>query len=193
MFLWVANFRGLTVGFAHLSTLSRTYITGHICLIENKIWVFHTGVGVDLPHLASPNTRDLLLLLFSCYTTISLNFGHCPISKLTTHSPRMVNNQYHAHRLVLMQCPHAYEMQKCHFILSYFTCKLITTYNIFNTLHVIQLSRNNMQKILELGPQSNEVSSSLNIQNMQKNKKNLFFQETGSLSRQRTPVAIESL
>ena len=91
------EFPGSHLGFARLLTLSRTYIAGHICLIENKIWVFHPrggggGGGVDLPHLASPKhtkfiiiilcIRDLYLLLF--YTTVSLNFGHCPISELTT-------------------------------------------------------------------------------------------------------------
>ena len=69
MFLWVANFRGLTVGFACLLTLSRTFIPGYICLTKNKIWVFHPcvcvcvggggggGGGEDLLYLASPNTR----------------------------------------------------------------------------------------------------------------------------------------
>ena len=60
------------------------------------IWVFHPGGGGgggggggDLPHLAMPNTRDLLLLLF--YPTVSLDFERCPISELTTLSLRMVN------------------------------------------------------------------------------------------------------
>ena len=64
MFLWVANFQGLTAAFARLSILSRTFISGYICLTKNKIWVFHPGGGGgggggggDLPHLASPNTR----------------------------------------------------------------------------------------------------------------------------------------
>ena len=43
-------------------------------------------------------------------------------------------------------------------------------------MHVIQLSSNNTQKILELGPQSNEASSGLNIQNTQHIKKiNILF------------------
>ena len=94
VFLWVENFLGLSVGFARLPTLLRTYITGCICLTENKIWVFHPRGGI-CPILLHLNTLDLVLLLF--YTTVSLSFGRCPISKLTTHSPRMVNNQYHAH------------------------------------------------------------------------------------------------
>ena len=53
------------------------------------IWVFHPGGRGDLPHLATSNTRDLLLLLF--YTTVTIDFGRCPISELIAHSPRMVN------------------------------------------------------------------------------------------------------
>ena len=48
------------------------------------------GGGGICPTLLHPNTRDLFLLLF--YTTVSLDFGRCPISELTTYSPRMVNN-----------------------------------------------------------------------------------------------------
>ena len=35
VFFWVANFRGLTVGFTRLPTLSRTFTIGYICLIKN--------------------------------------------------------------------------------------------------------------------------------------------------------------
>ena len=73
-----------------LSTLSQTFIARFICLTKNKFWVFHSGWGGICPILLHPNTRDLLLLLF--YTTMSLDFGRCPISELTIHSPRMVNN-----------------------------------------------------------------------------------------------------
>ena len=57
------------------------------------------------------NTRDLYLLFF--YTTVSLDFGRGPISELTTHSPRMVNNNImHPHPtrcdvIVNMKCNHA--------------------------------------------------------------------------------------
>ena len=116
MFPWVANFRGLTVGFARPLILSRTYITKRICLTENKICVFHPlgrggGGGGNCPIFLHLNTHDLLLLL--CYTTVSLNFGRCPISELTTHSPRMVNNStMHPHPTrrdvtVHMKCNHA--------------------------------------------------------------------------------------
>ena len=35
VFLWVANFRGLTSGFACLPILLRTFIAGYICLTKN--------------------------------------------------------------------------------------------------------------------------------------------------------------
>ena len=68
-------------------------------------------VAGNCPILLHPNTCDLLLLL--CYTTVSLDFGRCPISELTTHSPRMVNNStMHPHQtrrdvIVHMKCNHA--------------------------------------------------------------------------------------
>ena len=42
----VANFQGLTAGFTRLPTLLQTFIVGYICLIKNKIWVFHPGKGI---------------------------------------------------------------------------------------------------------------------------------------------------
>ena len=86
---------------------SRTYIAGHTCLTENKIWVFHHRGGI-CPILRHPNTRDVPLLLF--YTTVSLNFGRRHISEHTTHSSRMVKNQYHAPTPDSTRCQWAYEM-----------------------------------------------------------------------------------
>ena len=123
MFIWVVNLRSLTAGFARLPTLSQTFIIGYICLTKNKIWVFHPGgEGGICPILLHPNTRDLVLLLF--YTIVSLDFGRCPISELTTHSLRMVNNQHHAHTPDSMRCDCAYEMQSCHFMLCHATCNI---------------------------------------------------------------------
>ena len=36
VFLWVANFRGLTVGFVLLPTLSRAFTIGHLCITKNN-------------------------------------------------------------------------------------------------------------------------------------------------------------
>ena len=129
MFPWVTNFRGLTSGFTRLPTLLRTYLVGCICLTKNKIWVISPwGRGI-CPILLHPNTHDLVLLLF--YTTVSLDFRRCPISELTTHSPRMVNNQHHAHTPDSTQCDRAYEMQSCHFMWCHATCTIRATCNIY--------------------------------------------------------------
>ena len=96
MFIWAANFRGLTAAFASPSDTFANFHRRESSLTVNKIWVFHPGGGGICPFLFHPNTRDLLLLLF--YPTVSLNFGRCPISLLTTHSPRMMNNStMHTH------------------------------------------------------------------------------------------------
>ena len=42
VFLWVANFQGLTAGFASLHTLSWAFIVGHICITKN-IGAFNRG------------------------------------------------------------------------------------------------------------------------------------------------------
>ena len=48
---------------------------------------------------------------------MSLDFGRCPISKFTTHSPRMVNNPYYAPTPDLTRCYRAYGVQVCHIML----------------------------------------------------------------------------
>ena len=53
VFLWVANFRGLTTSFASLPTLSRVFTVGHICI------TIHNGAftrGGIYPCLLLPNT-----------------------------------------------------------------------------------------------------------------------------------------
>ena len=68
------------------------------------------GGGLIYPILLLPNICELYLLWF--YTIVSLDFGRGPISKLTTHSPRMVNNSImypHSTRrdvTVHMKCNH---------------------------------------------------------------------------------------
>ena len=122
------KFPRLTTGFVRLPTLSRTYIAGRICLTKNKIWFFHYwgggggGEGGICPIFLQPNRRDLVLLLF--YTTVSLDFGRCPIFELTTHSPRMVNNQHRAHTPDSTRCNRAYEMQSCQLMRCHATCNI---------------------------------------------------------------------
>ena len=84
------------------------------CRVTRHPLVFRrlTGCQRDTPDLGRHNTHDLVLLLF--YTIVSLDFGRCPISELTTHSPRMVNSQHHAHTPDSTRCDRVYEMQSCH-------------------------------------------------------------------------------
>ena len=61
VFLWVANFRGLTVGFVSLSTLLQTFITGYICL--TKITGFFTRWGI-YPYLLYPTNVFFISFFF---------------------------------------------------------------------------------------------------------------------------------
>ena len=74
VFLWVANIRGLTAGFARLPTLSRTFIAGHICLTNNT--GFFTRGGI-YPFLLYPNTRIFHFFFLLCDR--ETHFGLCPI------------------------------------------------------------------------------------------------------------------
>ena len=65
------------------------------------------------------------------------DFGRCPIFELTTHSPRIVNNHYHAHTLDSTRCYCAYEMQLCHFMPYYVTCIMRATCNISKSWIII--------------------------------------------------------
>ena len=120
VFPWVANFLVLAAGFVRLPTLSRTYIVRRICLTENKIWVVHLRRGGSTPSCFTPNTRDLYLLF---YTTVSLNFGRCPIFDS-------------------MRCDRAYEMQSCHFMRCHATCTIRATCNISTFRIIIFLTYN---------------------------------------------------
>ena len=106
---------------------------------------------------------------------MSLNFGHCPISELTTYSPRMVNNSIPCTHTRLNTISRAYEMRICHFMPYHVTCIMratcnstktwiiiFSTYNShpskehistrsFHTQHVIQ-SSNNTRNGPNLGP-----------------------------------------
>ena len=53
VFLWVANFRGLTAGVASLPTLSRSFTVGHICITKNNRAFTRGGI---YPYLLLPDT-----------------------------------------------------------------------------------------------------------------------------------------
>ena len=68
LFLLVANFWGLTIGFARLLTLSRVFIVGHICITKN-IGAFTRG-GI-YPYLTQH------IFSFYCIQPCDL-VGRCP-------------------------------------------------------------------------------------------------------------------
>ena len=74
VFLWVANFQGLTIGFTRLPTLSRTFIAGYICLTKNTGF-FHPMGYLSL--FVITNTRIFHLLFLLCDR--ETHFGRCPI------------------------------------------------------------------------------------------------------------------
>ena len=53
VFLWLANFRGLTTGFASLPILSRAFTVGRICITKNNRAFTRGGI---YPYLLLPDT-----------------------------------------------------------------------------------------------------------------------------------------
>ena len=85
VFLWVANFRGLTVGFACLPTLSRTFIAGYICLTK------YTGFSPKeyLSLLVIPNTHIFHFLFF--YAIVRLILDIIPFYRAHHRTPNTVS------------------------------------------------------------------------------------------------------
>ena len=52
VFLWVANFQGLIIGFVSLTALSRAFTVGHICITKNNEAFTRGGV---YPYFLIPN------------------------------------------------------------------------------------------------------------------------------------------
>ena len=67
VFLWVANFWGLTAGFARLPTLSQAFIVGYICLTKNI--GFFTREGI-YPYLLYPT--HIFFISFFFYANMRL-------------------------------------------------------------------------------------------------------------------------
>ena len=97
-------------------------------------WGGGGGGGIYL-NLLCPNTR--IFFFFFCYAIVSLNFKRCPISELTTHSLRMVNNHHHEHTPDSKRCPRAYEMRRCQFMSYHVTCIMRATCNITKSWIII--------------------------------------------------------
>ena len=91
MHLWATDFRVFTVG---RRTPSLTATTGSF-----------TRGGIYLFLLCPTH-------VFSMLRNHETHFGRCPITELTTHLLKMMNDHNHAHTPNTMRCPHAYAMQK---------------------------------------------------------------------------------
>ena len=85
MFLWVANFRGLIAGFAHLLTLSRTFIVRYICLTKNTRFLTRWGI---YPFLLYP-TR-VFFIFFFFYATMRLILTVVPFYRAHHRTPNAV-------------------------------------------------------------------------------------------------------
>ena len=122
VFLWVANFQGLTAGFTRLSTLLRTFIPRYICL--TKITGFFTRGGI-YPSLLYP-THKFFISFFFC-ATVRHVLNVVPLYQVHHQTPNTMSI-YHVlttyHRTPntlwiyqpcththLMRCPRAYAMQ----------------------------------------------------------------------------------
>ena len=91
---------------AHLSDIFDELSLPMIMYNLNKLGLSPRGVGGILPHLSPSNTRIFLFMLCNRET----HFGRFLVSKLTTHSPKMMNDHNHA-PTPTMWCHRAYEMQ----------------------------------------------------------------------------------
>ena len=78
VFLWEANFQGLTTGFACLPIISRTFIVGCICLTKNT--GFFTQWGIYL-YLLYPT--HVLFIFFFFYATLRLILEVISFTKVT--------------------------------------------------------------------------------------------------------------
>ena len=138
MFLWVANFRGLTTGFTRLPTLSRTFIAGYMCLTKNT--GFFTRWGI-YPFLLYP-TR-VFFISFFIYATVRLILDVVPFYQAHHRTPNTVSI-YHVlttyHRtpnIVLILTMHSHPFNAispcicnamCHCMLYHATCIMNSTW-----------------------------------------------------------------
>ena len=100
MYLWATDFWVLTAG--HRAPFQH-FLDFHRQLHLNQSGFFTQG-GI-YPLLLCPTH------VFFMLCNHETHFGRCPITELTTHSPRMMNDHNHAHTPNTMRCPRAYAMQ----------------------------------------------------------------------------------
>ena len=100
MRLWATDFRVLTAG---RRTPFQRFLDFHRRLRLNQSGFF-TRWGI-YPFLLCPTH------VFFMLCNHETHFGHCLITELTTHSPRMINDHNHEHTPNIMRCPSAYAMK----------------------------------------------------------------------------------
>ena len=86
MFLWVANFRCLAVGFAVLSTLSQTFIARYICLIKNTGFFTRGGIYPYLLYLI-----HIFFISFFFYETVILILDVVPFYQPHHRTPNTMS------------------------------------------------------------------------------------------------------
>ena len=107
MYLWATDFRVLTAG---CRAPFQRFLDFHYWLRLNQSGFFTRG-GI-YPFLLC------LTHVFFMLCNHETHFGHYPITELTTHSLRMMNNYNHAYTPNTMQCPRAYAMQNANACIS---------------------------------------------------------------------------
>ena len=100
MHLWAMNFRVLTIG---RHPPFQRFLDFHHRLRLNQSGFFTRG-GI-YPFFICPTH------IFFMLCNDDTHFGYCPITELTTYSPRIMNDHNHAHTPNTMRCPRAYAMQ----------------------------------------------------------------------------------
>ena len=128
MFFWVANFRGLTVGFARRSTLLKTFTIGYICLTKNT--GFFTQ-GDIYPYLLYPT--HVFFISFFFYATVRLILDVVPFTEPTQSNtkysvdlPTMHSHPFNAMSPCICNA-------RCHWMLYHVTCIMNATWTTQST------------------------------------------------------------
>ena len=112
VFLWVANFRGLTAGFTNLSTLSWVFTVGHICITKNT-GAFTRGVSIPTCYYPTHNFIFIYTML-SCWTLSHRTESTQSNTKCSV---------YYNHALMPIQCDVPVHMQ-CNAPLHVISCHM---------------------------------------------------------------------
>ena len=86
VFLWIANFRGLTTGFVRLPTLLQTFIVGYICLTKNTGFFTRGGIYPYLLYLT-----HIFFISFFLYAIVRLILDVVPFYQAHHRTPNTVS------------------------------------------------------------------------------------------------------